>query len=482
MHLVVIGGSDAGISAALRAQELKAGAEITVLVADGYPNFSICGLPYFLSGETPDWRALAHRTEFPGLNILRRHSAQRIDASNRTVSLVHAGAETTMRYDRLVIATGAKPVTPELPGSKCEGVFLLHTMDDSFAVHRFLTERKPCTAVLVGAGYIGLEMADALTQRGLDVTLLCRAETLLPTVDPALGRLVQEELERHGVRVLTGVSAAEINQTATGRRSRLSIVDSAGSKHEADLALLAVGARPDSALAEQAGAKLGAQGAIIVTRQMRTNLPDVFGAGDCVETYHRLLEAPTYISLGTIAHKQGRVAGENAIGGDRMFAGALGTQSLKVFDLAIARTGVSERDARQAGFDPVTVGLEANDHKAYYPGAVPLRIHLTGDRRTGRLLGGQILGNRRAEISKRIDIIATAIFKTRASTISTISILATLRRSAAHGIRSKWRPRLGARNSPSSLVRFKREGTRLAHRQRVDAVQKILSARTGEPT
>jgi NADPH-dependent 2,4-dienoyl-CoA reductase/sulfur reductase-like enzyme len=410
MHLVIIGGSDAGISAALRAQELEPAAEITILVADDYPNFSICGLPYFLSGETPDWRALAHRTEFPGLNILRRHSAQRIDASNRTVSLVHGGAETTMRYERLVIATGAKPVTPELPGRKCEGVFLLHTMDDSFAVHRFLTERNPRTAILVGAGYIGLEMADALTQRGLDVTLLCRTETVLPTVDPALGRLVQEELERHGVRVLTGVSAAEINQTEPGPASRLLIVDSAGAKHEADLALLAVGARPDSELAEQAGANLGAQGAIVVTRQMRTNLADVFAAGDCVETYHRLLEAPTYIPLGTIAHKQGRVAGENAIGGDRTFAGTLGTQSLKVFDLAIARTGLSEGDARKARFDPVTVGLEANDHKAYYPGAVPLRIHLMGDRRTGRLLAGQILGNRRAEISKRIDIIASALF------------------------------------------------------------------------
>ena len=144
---------------------------------------------------------------------------------------------------------------------------------------------------------------------------------------------------------------------------------------------------------------------------MRTNLADVFAAGDCVETYHRLLDAPTYISLGTIAHKQGRVAGENAVGGDRSFAGALGTQSLKVFDLAIARTGLNERDARAARFDPVTVDSEVNDHKAYYPGATPLSIRLTGDRRTGRLLGGQILGNRRAEISKRIDIVATALFQ-----------------------------------------------------------------------
>ena len=142
MHLLIIGGSDAGISAALRAQELKPGAEITVLVADDYPNFSICGLPYFLSGETPDWRALAHRTEFPGLNILRRHSAQRIDASSKAVSFVRAGTEVTMRYDRLVIATGAKPVRPNLPGGKLEGVFLLHTMDDSFAIHRFVSGAK----------------------------------------------------------------------------------------------------------------------------------------------------------------------------------------------------------------------------------------------------------------------------------------------------------------------------------------------------
>ena len=411
MHLLIIGGSDAGISAALRAQELRRGAEITVLVADDYPNFSICGLPYFLSGETPDWRSLAHRSEFPGLNILRRHLVQRIDASGKILSVAHAGTEMTIRYDRLVIATGAKPVRPNLPGSELEGVFLLHTMDDSFAVHRFLTEQNPRAVVLIGAGYIGLEMADALTQRGLEVTLLCRPETVLPTVDTAFGRLVEEELRHHGVRVVTGVSAVEINQIAAGRPSRLSIVDSTGAKHAADLAIVAVGARPDSELAEQAGAKLGAHGAIVVTRQMRTNLADVFAAGDCVETYHRLLEAPTYISLGTIAHKQGRVAGENAVGGERMFAGAVGTQSLKVFDLAIARTGLNMRDARYAGFDPLAADLEANDHKAYYPGAVPLRVQVTGDRRSGRLLGGQILGNRRAEISKRIDIIAAALFQ-----------------------------------------------------------------------
>ena len=287
-------------------------------------------------------------------------------------------------------------------------------MEDSFAVHRHLTERQAERAVLVGAGYIGLEMADALKQRGLDVTLLGRSKTVLPTVDPALGLMVAEELERNGVRVLTGISTVRIEQAADGKQLRLSVIDFAGGHHLADLVIFAGGVRPNSDLAHRAGAKLGTSGAIAVTRRMETNLPDVFAAGDCVETYHRLLDRPTYISLGTIAHKQGRVAGENAIGGDRQFAGALGTQSIKVFNLAIARTGLLDHEARSGGFDPLTAATEANDHKAYYPGAVLLHILMSGDRATGSLLGAQILGPRKAEISKRIDIVAAALFQNAA--------------------------------------------------------------------
>ena len=225
MHLLIIGGSDAGVSAALRAHELDGSVEVTMVVADDYPNFSICGLPYFLSGETPNWRDLAHRTEFPGINVLRRHVAEAIDATNKRVLIRSASEEKLVRYDRLIVATGAEPIRPELPGNDLEGVFVLHSMEDSFAVHRHLSECAPTKAVLIGAGYIGLEMADALTQRGLEVTLLSRSQTVLPTVDPALGRIVGAELRRHGVRVFTGVSAHAIEQNSASTEARLGVVD-----------------------------------------------------------------------------------------------------------------------------------------------------------------------------------------------------------------------------------------------------------------
>jgi NADPH-dependent 2,4-dienoyl-CoA reductase/sulfur reductase-like enzyme len=237
MHLLIIGGSDAGISAALCAHELDPGAEVTIAVADDFPNFSICGLPYYLSGETPDWRELAHRTEFPGINVLRQHTAESVNVARKSVSIKYVAGEKIVHYDRLIVATGATPIRPNFPGGALDGVFLLHTMEDSFAVHRHLTKRQVERAVLIGAGYIGLEMADALKQRGLDVTLLSRSKTVLPTIDPALGLMVREELERNGVRVLTSVRAVRTDQAADGKQSRLSVTDSAGEHHPADLVI-----------------------------------------------------------------------------------------------------------------------------------------------------------------------------------------------------------------------------------------------------
>jgi NADPH-dependent 2,4-dienoyl-CoA reductase/sulfur reductase-like enzyme len=425
MHLVMIGGSDAGISAALRARELDPGAEVTVVVADAFPNFSICGIPYYISGEVTHWRNLAHRTiadlEAAGMWLRLDTTARRIDMPGRKLLVTDAeGKEELLAYDKLIVGTGAVPVRPPIGGlsgpdalGPDDGVHLLHSMGDTFAVMRTIENTAPASAVIVGGGYIGLEMADALTTRGLAVTHMEQLPEVLPTVDPPLGALVHDELAAHGVEVLAGTTVRVISRAAPGQAGRLQVQATAAGgaalTRLADMVLVVVGVRPDTALAAEAGAMLGFRHAIVVDKQMRTNLPDVFAAGDCVVTHHRLL-GQTYLPLGTTAHKQGRVAGENALGGNRLFAGSLGTQVVKIFDQAAARTGLRDHEAQAAGFDPVTAGSEADDHKAYYPGSHRISMRVTGDRATGRLLGAQLFGHKNAEIAKRTDIAATAIF------------------------------------------------------------------------
>ena len=425
MHLVMIGGSDAGISAALRARELDPGAEVTVVAADAYPNFSICGIPYYVSGEVTHWRNLAHRTaadlEATGMRLRLDTTARRIDPAARKLLVTGPhGTEEVLGYDKLIVGTGAVPIRPPIGGlagpgalGPGDGVHLLHSMGDTFAVMRTLETAAPATVLLVGAGYIGLEMADALTTRGLSVIQLEQLPEVLPTVDPPLGALVRAELESHGVQVLAGTAARQISRASPGPAGRLRVEAETGDgravSRAADMVLVVVGVRADTGLAASAGVALGFKNAIAVDRQMRTNVPDVFAAGDCVVTHHRLL-GETYLPLGTTAHKQGRVAGENALGGHREFAGSLGTQVVKVFDQAAARTGLRDHEATAAGYDPVTVQSQADDHKAYYPGSHRIIMRVTGDRATGRLLGVQLFGHKNAEIAKRIDIAAAAIF------------------------------------------------------------------------
>jgi NADPH-dependent 2,4-dienoyl-CoA reductase/sulfur reductase-like enzyme len=284
------------------------------------------------------------------------------------------------------------------------GVRVVHTMDDGIGVRRELDDRQPRDAVIVGSGYIGVEMADALARRGVAVTLTGRSPSVLPSVSEASGRLVEAELGRNGVTVANDRAAVAIERHG----SRTSVTFDDGESHEADLVVLATGVEPNSELAARAGIATGISGAIEVDRGMRTSVPRVFAAGDCVETHHAVLDRPAYLPLGTTAHKQGRVAGTNAAGGDARFAGSVGTQVVKVFDLAAAWTGLSEEEARSAGFDAATARVVVPDHKQYYPGARDLNIGLIADA-GGRLLGAEIVGDWRAGVAKRIDILATAV-------------------------------------------------------------------------
>jgi len=411
MHLVIVGGSDAGISAALRARELDPETRVSVIVADGYANYSICGLPYFLSGEVPDWKALAHRTrdeiEGEGVSLLLGHVAENVDTERKVVhARTLAGESRTLAYDRLVIATGATPVRPDIEGLETAGVFVLRSMDDSFAIREYLQIQTRRSVVIVGGGYVGLELADAFALRGLDVHLVQSGPTLLQTVDPPLGLLVQDELERHRVKVTVGA----VVRTVSSVEGRLLVSDSQALGAEADIVIVATGVTPSTGLGVRAGLPLGEQGALRVNRRMETGVADVYAAGDCAETWHRLLKRSTYMPLGTTAHKQGRVAGENAVGGAREFAGCLGTQVVKVCDLVAARTGLRDHEATSAGLAPMTVESVFWDHKVYYPNARQIRVRVTGDRQTGLLLGVQMVGHLRSEISKRIDLAAAAIF------------------------------------------------------------------------
>jgi len=410
-RLLIIGGSDAGLSAAVRARELDPTINPLMVLADEYPNFSICGIPFYLSREVPDYWHLAHRTraeiESSGIKVQTSTRALSIDATRKTCRLrTPSGVDEDVKFEKLIVATGAKSIIPTIDGIESPGVFFLRWMDEARTIDAYIEKHRVKSVLLIGAGYINLELADGLTRRRLDVTLIERNSTVLKTVDVELGRLVQRQLEDHGVTVFPGQRAKSISREG----NRLTVTLENGKTISSELVVVATGARPQTALVESAGIALGEGHAIRINQRMETNIDDVYAAGDCAETFHRIIGRSSYLPLGSTSHKQGRIAGENAIGGTREFLGTVGTQVVKIFDLIAARTGLKDDDGRLFGFDPVTFEGEYWDHKVYYPGAKKLVIRLTGDRRTGRLLGVQMVGEPETLVAKRIDTAAAALF------------------------------------------------------------------------
>ncbi|MGD0229518.1 MAG: FAD-dependent oxidoreductase [Syntrophorhabdales bacterium] len=411
MNLLIVGGSDAGISAAIRATELDPAVLPTVIVGDNFPNFSICGLPYYISHEVADWRSLAHRTardiEASGINLVLGQGVTSIDTGPKQVTIAdESGTTSRLEYDKLVMATGALSLRPRMDGLDSPGVFLLRTLPDSFAMEEFLKQKAPKKAVVVGGGYIGMEMCEALTTRGIKVTVVEYTESVMTSIDADFSRRIKGTLTERGVAVYTGMGVESIQ----AKGDELLVHANNGFTVPADMVLVAVGAVPNTALGRSIGVETGVKGAFKVNRRMETNIPDVYAAGDCAETWHKILQKNTYMPLGTVAHKQGRIAGENALGGKVEFAGTLGTQSVKIFDKVIARTGLNEKEARDAGFQPVTATSETWDHKVYYLPVHRLHIRVTADGETKRLLGAQMIGAYGTEVSKRIDIFAAALY------------------------------------------------------------------------
>lgn len=405
---VVIGGVAAGMSAASQARRRATGSEVVVLERGPHVSYGACGMPYnILDAErsmddlvviTPE----RFRTE-RGIDVRTRHDVLGLDLGRRVVRGRDAdGLPFEFGFDSLVIATGARAIRPPLPGLDLPGVFLLRELTDGIAVKSFLAARARTRAVIIGAGYIGMEMAEALRGRGLEVVVLEKAPQILPGFDPRVVEVVARELARAGVSVEVGVSVHGVE--ASGDQL---VVATERGRRAADLVLVSIGVRPAVALARDAGVALGASGAIATDDHMRTSVAGVYAAGDCAEAFHLVSRRPAYVPLGTTANKQGKVAGANAAGGDERFGGIVGTAAFKVFDLEVGRTGLTLSDAAAAGLDAITSASTHRSRGHAYPGSKVLTTVLVLERKTGRLLGAQMVG---AEgVTGRVDVLATAL-------------------------------------------------------------------------
>ena len=410
-RLVVIGGDAGGMSASAQARRLRPRDELEIVVFErgAFTSFAACGLPYLVGGEVagPDELVARSPEEFrrSGVDVRTDHEVVSIDTDARTVEVrgPGPGGMTVEPYDELLIATGAVPVRPPFPGIDARGVFDLRTIPDGVAVDAAVRDAR--RAVVVGAGYIGLEVAEAFRLRGLQVTVIELADQPMVTLDPDMAAAVTEALDRLGVelRLGEGVQSFEVGDDGSVR----GVVTSAGTV-PADIVVVGLGARPNSSLAAAAGVPIGPSGGIVVDRRMRSRVDHVWAAGDCVESFHRVSRQPVNIALGTHANKQGRAAGTNLGGGYASFGGVLGTAITRVGDLEVARTGLNEREAAAAGFEFVTATNTAPSRAHYYPDGSDVTVKLVAERRTGRLLGGQIVGG--AGAGKRIDVVATALW------------------------------------------------------------------------
>ncbi|HLZ21272.1 MAG TPA: FAD-dependent oxidoreductase [Ktedonobacterales bacterium] len=410
-RLMIIGADAAGMSAAAEARRFDKDLPIVAFDRGGAASYSQCGLPYLVGGVVTDTSRLIARTveQFAAQDITVHlgHEVTAIDPARGLVRVreLPTGMGHDEPYDRLVIATGASPVPPAVPGLDLEGVFVLDVLEDAIALQTYIRRHRPRHAVIVGGGYIGLEMAENLVRLGLSVRLIQRGEHLFPSVDFDMAMPLAQELERHGVDLSLCDSVLEACEGAHGRVAH---VHTNTGELPADLVLLAIGVSPNVVLAQTAGIACGPTGAIAVDDHQRTNMPGIFAAGDCAEHWHRLLRRPAWVPLGTTANKQGRIAGRNAAGGDAAFGGIVGTAITRLFDLEIGRTGLSEREAQAAGIVCVSTTLDSTDHAGYLPDAHPLTVKLVVEMGSGRLIGAQAVG--RAGVAKRIDVFATALY------------------------------------------------------------------------
>ena len=410
MKVVIVGGVAAGATAAARLRRLDEQAEILIFERSGYISYANCGLPYYIGDVITDPEALTLQTPEQFFARFRvqvrvRHEVTALHPERKTASVTDLATGRTFEesYDKLILAPGARPTQPRLPGVGLERVFTLRTVEDTFRIKEFIQKNKPRSAVLAGGGFIGLELAENLRELGMEVTIVQRPKQLMNPFDADMAALIHAEMRRHGVQLALGSTVEGFAPTNRG----VEVLRKDEPSLQADMVVLAIGVTPDTALAKSAGLALGIKDSILVNDRMETSVPDIYAAGDAVQVRHAVTGQDALISLAGPANKQGRIIADNICGMDSRYTGSQGSSVVKVFSMTAAATGVNEKNARNAGFDPEAVILSPMSHAGYYPGGRLMTMKLVYDKPTLRVLGAQIVGYE--GVDKRIDVLATAI-------------------------------------------------------------------------
>ena len=410
MKVVIVGGVAGGATAAARIRRLDEKAEIIVFERSGFISYANCGLPYYIGGVIEDPEALTLQTPesfFTRFRIQMKvhHEVAAIHPEKKTVSVknLQTGEHFEENYDKLLLSPGAKPVWPDLPGMDSDRLFTLRTVEDTFRIKEFVEQHKPKSAVMVGGGFIGLEVAENLRHLGMDVTIVQRPMQLMNPFDPDMAAFIHSEVRKHGVKLALGHNVEGFEEKNGG----IDVLLKDGAPIHTDMVVLAVGVTPESSLAKDAGLALGMRGSILVNDRMETSDPHIYAVGDAVQVKHYVTGEDALIALAGPANEQGRIAADNICGGDSRYLGSQGSSVIKIFDMTAATTGINEGSAREAGLQVDTVILSPMSHAGYYPGGKLMTMKVVFEKETYRLLGAQIVGY--DGVDKRIDVLATAI-------------------------------------------------------------------------
>lgn len=408
--VVIIGGVAGGATAAARIRRLDENAEIIIFERSGFVSYANCGLPYYIGGVIEDQEELTLQTPEMFMKRFRidvrvKHEVTAIHPEKKTVAVRRLEDNTVFEesYDKLLLAPGAKPVRPSLPGMDIPNLYTLRTVEDTLRIHAFVQKEKPKSVVIAGGGYIGVEVAENLRDLGIQVTIVQRPNQLLNPLDYDMASFVHAKMRQKGVRLMLGHSVEGFAE----ENGQIQVILKDAEPLQADMVLLAIGVQPDTELAKNAGIKLGIKGSILVNNHMETSVPDIYAAGDAVEVKHYITGEKALISLAGPANKQGRIAADNICGGDSAYLGSQGSSVIKVFDMTVAVTGLNERAAKAAGLDYDKVFLSPSSHASYYPGAQVMTMKVVFEKKTYKLLGAQIIGYE--GVDKRIDVLATAM-------------------------------------------------------------------------